>query len=401
MMTYRINENVTQEVRMKMNRGLDLPGKIRIDKAVIYRFNSYPRKLPWKDGTGNYSDTCKFPDWIMIYDSEGNFGQCSCMSVSDLQDYFLPMILSDPEPRTILEWRELFYWRVRANGGYQSSRVGAMASIENMFLDILAKRANQPLHRFLGAEKDWCTIYKGGGSVLRTDEELVQQMLEVKAQGYRHTKIKIGLEDWRRDLRRLELLRKNLGDDFGIAVDANQAWDAEYAMQFVREAKNYNVAWFEEPIHAFDMREIEKFAHMMEDEGIDIDMAYGESACNSFVFYDYAEHGVKHLQPNYRMYTLAETFDVFKYARENGLRVTTGGYMQGCWLPAIMLKEDEPAEYHEPNTWHIENDFAIRSEIKDGKFYLPDIPGMPVLPNFEKLEKDGQLRSIEYLYRKK
>lgn len=43
--------------------------------------------------------------------------------------------------------------------------------------------------------------------------------------------------------------------------------------------------------------------------------------------------------------------------------------------------------------------FSVRSTIKDGKMYLPNIPGLPVRVNMEKLEKDGILEGIKILIR--
>ncbi len=116
-----------------------------------------------------------------------------------------------------------------------------MFNLDWILLDLLANRAQKPLHRFLlGATKDWASVYKGGGSVLLSDEALLDDLLRFKSEGFKITKFKIGGNgnDWSADVRRLEKARLALGDDFGIAVDANQAWDADTAFEFAKAGRS-------------------------------------------------------------------------------------------------------------------------------------------------------------------
>ena len=58
-------------------------------------------------------------------------------------------------------------------------------------------------------------------SKLNSDEKIIQLCREYMAKGWKHFKIKVGL-DLDADVKRLELIRKTIGDDCFIMVDANQ-----------------------------------------------------------------------------------------------------------------------------------------------------------------------------------
>ena len=87
------------------------------------------------------------------------------------------MILNGEE-HSYNEWRNSLYWKIR-NAGFQSEKAVEVGQLDLMMLDILAQRANKPLHRFMGATKDWAQAYKGGGSLLMEDDELVAAFLDM------------------------------------------------------------------------------------------------------------------------------------------------------------------------------------------------------------------------------
>jgi L-fuconate dehydratase len=71
-------------------------------------------------------------------------------------------------------------------------------------------------------------------------------------EGFTHVKLKVGgrLED---DLRRCAVARAVVGDDIGIALDANQVWDVPTAIPWVRALAHARPAWIEEPTSPDDI----------------------------------------------------------------------------------------------------------------------------------------------------
>ena len=391
MQQYQMEPGIVQTIQMKVNQGLAFPDPIVIRKAELYHFRPQPREKVWKDGTGRISRSWCFPTWLRLYDTEGFCGEGPVLP--EVWNIFLPMMLEDAVPRTNLEWRQLFYWRVR--GDHSTFR--ALETLEYVLFDLLAKRRRMPAHRMLGARKDWTDCYRGGGTVLQSDEELVEELLEIKEAGYRATKFKISLNDWERDVRRMEKVRKALGPDMKIAVDSNQAWPKEICMQFLREAAPYDIAWYEEPTDAFDMDEIAALTAAIRDEGLNVPVAYGESARRFHTFKAYIDAGVQVIQPLPQFYTLAEQLRTMEYARSRGCRITSGQNDLPGVLIGALLQPGEPIEFHRPNTERIEDYFNVRATLHDGRLYLPDCPGLPVRVDLERLQADGLLREKQTL----
>lgn len=47
---------------------------------------------------------------------------------------------------------------------------------------------------------------------------------------------------------RVSIIREALGDDIGLMVDVNQAWDFEEAVEGAKALEPYNLTWYEEPL---------------------------------------------------------------------------------------------------------------------------------------------------------
>ncbi|MFV0466680.1 MAG: mandelate racemase/muconate lactonizing enzyme family protein [Lachnospiraceae bacterium] len=368
---------------------------IRIKKAVYYDIAPIPLPKPFKDGTGGIRKASFFNGWLKLYDQDGNCGQGPASQL--FVDFFLPRLLKE-EGKSNGEWINYFWWEIR-NFGYQSPHVAELCSLDWILLDLLALRAKKPLHRFLGAKRDWARVYKGGGSVLDDDETLIEELLRFKEEGYTTTKFKVGGYGTKicGDIRRLEKVRRALGDGMEIAVDANQAWDADTAFHFVSEAKDYSVAWLEEPVHAYDMDALWSLRDNMNQSRITMQIAMGESVRSYHTHVAYVEHGVDHLQPA-RLCSLSEIMHVREYAHQNNCMVSTGGFPFQTAVLGTLYSEEELIEYHQPLNEVLVPYFSLVSEMREGRFYLPDEPGLPVKMDFQRLERDGLLKGIRYFY---
>ena len=67
------------------------------------------------------------------------------------------------------------------------------------------------------------------------DDKVRQLCQDGVAAGWRHFKLKVG-SDLAADRRRVRLVREVIGDDRFLMIDANQAWDVEQAIAWVRGA---------------------------------------------------------------------------------------------------------------------------------------------------------------------
>jgi L-alanine-DL-glutamate epimerase-like enolase superfamily enzyme len=372
----------------------DYEEKICFTKAVYYNFNPIPLPKLFKDATGGMGKFAPEQGCIELYDDEG---ACAHLSVGrSFVKNILPMILNG-EKKSYNEWRNTLYWKIR-NAGFQSQQAVEVGMLDLMMLDLLAQRAQQPLHRFMGATKDWAATYKGGGSILLSDEELVEDMTRYVEEGYKTIKFKVGSEEMERDIRRIEKVRKAVGEEIEVAVDANQKWDVEMAHQFAQLAKPYNLAWLEEPIHANDMNGIKRLKEM----GVAMPIAFGESMRISYEYEIYVEKGVDHLQPSVgRMTRMDDLIRIRDLARENNVRFSSGGRIYLNAILGCLYNENEYIEYHEPISKPVGEYTLYQPEEKNGRFYCQtDISGNPQRMNIQKLEKDGLLESKQCFYAK-
>lgn len=373
----------------------DFEDKIKFTKAVYYSFHQIPLPKPFKDGTGGMGQFAPEQGCIELYDEEG---ACAHLSVgrSFVTD-ILPKILTG-EKKSYNQWRKELYWKIR-NAGFQSSQAVEVGQLDMMMLDILAQRAEKPLHRFLGATKDWAAAYKGGGSLLLEDNELVEDMVRYVEEGYKTVKFKVGSDNgtnMERDIRRLEKVRNAVGDEIGIAVDANQRWNVEDAYSFAKMTEPYRLAWFEEPIHAHDMNGIKRLKEM----GVTMPIAFGESMRISYAYETYVEKGVDHLQPSIgRMTRIDDIIEIRDLARKSGVTFSSGGRIYLNAIFGCLYNEDEKVEYHEPISKPVGEYTLFQPEEKNGRFYCqPDLWGNPQRMNIEKLEKDGLLQGCQIFY---
>ena len=84
------------------------------------------------------------------------------------------------------------------------------------------------------------------------------------------------------DLKRLAAVRKAVGDDVEIFVDANNGYYAKQAIAMSRRFEEYNVRWFEEPVLADDIQGLAEISR-----ATTIPVATGE--------HEYTKYGFKEL----------------------------------------------------------------------------------------------------------
>ncbi len=81
-------------------------------------------------------------------------------------------------------------------------------------------------------------------------------------------------------MRRLRIARETVGPDIRIAIDANQRWEVDEAIEWVARLAPFDVAWVEEPTSPDDV-----LGHAEIARGIaPIDVATGEHTSNRVMF---------------------------------------------------------------------------------------------------------------------
>jgi D-arabinonate dehydratase len=111
----------------------------------------------------------------------------------------------------------------------------------------------------------------------RTDDLLREAAMYVEA-GYRTMKVKVGGLTPEADAERVGVIRKAVGPDVAIMLDANGGWNLPTAVRAARLCEPHDIFWLEDPMPWFDERH--SLARLKEETRIPI--AAGETEYTPF-----------------------------------------------------------------------------------------------------------------------
>ena len=114
-----------------------------------------------------------------------------------------------------------------------------------------------------------------------SDGTLERLCREARAAGFRHVKLKVG-EDLKRDLHRSSIARNALGADAKLILDANQAWEVDQAIGWMRQIADHSPWLIEEPTCPHDVLGHRKIREALAPFGIGV--ATGEHCQNRVLF---------------------------------------------------------------------------------------------------------------------
>ncbi len=147
-------------------------------------------------------------------------------------------------------------------------------------LELLKTRAEGKPARIAKLEADGYPCYTtSAGWLGYSDEKLRRLCHEAVDQGFQHIKLKVGqnLED---DIRRLRIAREVIGDERKLMIDANQVWEVDEAVRWVRELQ-FAKPWFiEEPTSPDDIEGHRKIRERVAPTKV----ASGEMCQNRIIF---------------------------------------------------------------------------------------------------------------------
>jgi D-galactarolactone cycloisomerase len=154
----------------------------------------------------------------------------------------------DPLDREVI-WHKVY--NLLRDHGQKGMPLQALSGMDIALWDIAGKSQGQPLYKLLGgAFRDRIPVY-GYGMMLQRVPELASRFAEesrkIAAGGFKAIKMKIGLGPWE-DAKLVEAVRKAIGPEIRLMVDANHCYTAREAIPLGRELERLEVFWFEEPV---------------------------------------------------------------------------------------------------------------------------------------------------------
>lgn len=112
-----------------------------------------------------------------------------------------------------------------------------------------------------------------------SDEKMLELTRNAVTDGFSLIKYKCG-KSVVDDRRRLAKVRAEVGPKFKIAIDANQVWDVDVAIDWINQLQEFDIEWIEEPTHPDDVVGHARIAR----EVAPIKVATGEMAANRLIF---------------------------------------------------------------------------------------------------------------------
>lgn len=212
-----------------------------------------------------------------------------------------------------------------------------------------------------------------------SDEKIARLCDDALGQGWTHFKLKVG-GDPSDDRRRAALVRRKIGPDRRLMMDANQKWDVEEAILRTRELAEFDPWWMEEPTspddvlgHARIRREVPA-----------VRIATGEHCQNRIMFKQFMQAQAMDVCQidSCRLAGVNENIAVILLAAKFGIPVCphAGGvglceYVQHLaafdYLRASATWENRVVEFVD----HLHEHFADPVRVEKGRYRLPEKPG--------------------------
>lgn len=230
---------------------------------------------------------------VRVFDDDGGegtgytytIGTGGSSIVALIRDHLAPQMIGR-DPAMVEEiWKALFFHTHATAVGAITSL--ALCAIDTALWDLRCRRAGLPLHVMAGGAQRRIPVYDTEGGWLHIPTALlVENAEEVKARGFRGVKIKVGKPHVTEDMKRLQAVRRAIGDSMELMVDANQGFTAAEAIRRAAHYEEVDLAWFEEPLPAEDLN-----GHVMLRESTTLPIAVGESIYSISHFREYLQRG--------------------------------------------------------------------------------------------------------------
>jgi L-fuconate dehydratase len=259
-------------------------------------------------------------------------------------------------------------------------------------LEILRRQESSRAERLANLEQTGYPAYTtSAGWLGYSDDRLRQLCRAAVADGWCALKCKIGA-DLDQDRHRLAIVRNEIGPDRILMVDANQVWEVEQAIAWMRELAEFDPYWIEEPTSPDDILGHARIARAV----APIRVATGEMVSNRVVFKQLMQAGglqvcqldscrLGGVNEVLAVLLLAAKFRIPVCPHGGGVGlcehiqhlsmfdyVCVSGSWEGCW-----------AEYVD----HLHEHFVDPVVVRAGRYQPPTVPGYSITMRDETLSE--------------
>jgi L-alanine-DL-glutamate epimerase-like enolase superfamily enzyme len=305
--------------------------------------------------------------------------------VALLRDHLAPRLIGRDASEVEAIWKDLFFATHATAVGAITSL--ALAAIDTALWDLRCKRAGLPLWRMAGGAQRRVPVYTTeGGWLHHSPEQLVEEALAAREQGFLGAKVKVGRATIAEDVARLAAVREAVGEGFALMIDANQAFTVAEARRRAHAYAPLMLGWFEEPLPAEDLA-----GHVELAAAATMPVAVGESLYHPAHFREYLERRacsvvqvdcarIGGITPWLKVAHVAEAFNAPvcpHFLMELHVSLTAA-VPNGAWVEYIP---------------QLDSITSSRLVVQDGHAIPPDAPGLGIEWDFAAIERQAVARA--------
>ncbi|MCM8788702.1 MAG: mandelate racemase/muconate lactonizing enzyme family protein [Candidatus Omnitrophica bacterium] len=319
--------------------------------------------------------------------------------VPEIVNFFAPILIGQDPDNIELLWNRMYqcgnFW---ARVGLGSA---VLSGIDAALWDIKGKREKKPVYQLLGGAKhNRLLCYATGGPSNYPLEKLERKIEFYLSLGFTAVKIAAGSFTKEEGLvipqdpaqaadcevKKLEFLKKRFGKDLLIMLDGHMGnndsciWNLQTAYVVLEAIKEYNIFFFEEPLHYTDISGYARLCKMTE-----VPVAGGECLTSFSEWYTFAINDCFDIGQPDAAFTggMTEFMKVSSLLQSRNRKIAThswgagGAFMQNihCGFASenTIILEIAPA-FGPLHSEIIDDDF----NMKDGYVYPPSKPGLGI-----------------------
>ena len=263
-----------------------IPVRIKRDQAYLGSLpeavdpQAYFTRPPYRALYSAYFETA----FVKITTADGAIGWGEALApvapevVSTIVEQLLAPVLigADPLDGNVL-WN-IMYDLMRERGYYGGFMLDSISACDTALWDLRGKILDQPVYQLLGgAYRDRVPCYVSG-LPRPTAEGRVDLALDFRTQGFDAFKLAAG-HGLRQDIASVTALRKSLGEDTTLLLDAHWVYALDEAVRLGHALTELDVGFFEAPINPEDVE-----GHAQLAAAVAVPIAHGETERTRYQF---------------------------------------------------------------------------------------------------------------------
>jgi L-alanine-DL-glutamate epimerase-like enolase superfamily enzyme len=212
---------------------------------------------PQRTGVATYTHLATTLVEVRADDGTVGYGECLArysprIWAAIVDDLLAPLVVGADPFDTERLWTVMFRDLRSLSGHSRGMLVEAIAGVDTALWDLKARALGVPLYVLLGGATRTELAAYGSSVMIRERRQMEADAAALVERGFRAVKVKIGI-GVAEDAGNIRAIRRAIGDDVDLMLDANGAYRPEEAIDLARRLEGERIAWLEEPVVADDL----------------------------------------------------------------------------------------------------------------------------------------------------